>query len=40
MVTLETIIITPNIDSTIVGVIEMIKAFGRVKDASIVEDLS
>jgi hypothetical protein len=43
MVTLETVIIDPLNTKTnpiIVSVIEMIKAFGRMKDASIVEDLS
>ncbi|CAG8672192.1 12031_t:CDS:2, partial [Funneliformis caledonium] len=40
IVTLETIVVVPNMDPTISNIIEMIKAFGRVKGASIVEDLS
>ncbi|RIA87394.1 MIF4G like-domain-containing protein [Glomus cerebriforme] len=44
MVTLETVIIDPSdtkpTNPIIVSVIEMIKAFGRVKDASVTEDLS
>ncbi|CAI2183506.1 14196_t:CDS:10 [Funneliformis geosporum] len=40
IVTLETIVVVPNMDPTISNIIDMIKAFGRVKDATIVEDLS
>lgn len=43
MVTLETVIIDPLDTKTnpiIANVIEMIKAFGRMKEASVVEDLS